>query len=142
MRGVVGESEYADRASVTLSIPVESAQQATQEDSMRTLLERTTPSDEPETASPAEVLPSAIAASAAGTWTVQIGAYGVKENARQAAAHAEVMLASVQNAKVRVQDNGTVFKVLTGSFESKDEAATFARTVTQALGTTAFAVTQ
>ncbi len=142
MRGVVGESEYADRASVTLSIPVESAQQATQEDSMRTLLERTTPSDEPEAASPAEVLPSAIAASAAGTWTVQIGAYGVKENARQAAAHAEVMLASVQNAKVRVQDNGTVFKVLTGSFESKDEAATFARTVTQALGTTAFAVTQ
>ena len=134
MRGVVGESEYADRASVTLSIPVESAQQATQEDSMRTLLERTTPSDEPE--------PSAIAASAAGTWTVQIGAYGVKENARQAAAHAEVMLASVQNAKVRMRDNGTVFKVLTGSFESKDEAAAFARTVTQALGTTAFAVTQ
>ena len=52
------------------------------------------------------------------------------------------MLASVQNAKVRMQDNGTVFKVLTGSFESKDEAAAFARTVTQALGTTAFAVTQ
>ena len=73
---------------------------------------------------------------------MQIGAYGVQENAKQAAAHAEMMLASVQNAQVRVVDTGRVWKVLSGNFASKDEASQFARTVTQALGSPAFAVAQ
>ena len=91
---------------------------------------------------PAEVLPSAIPAASTGSWSVQIGAYGVQENAKQAAAHAEMMLASVQNAQVRVVDTGKVWKVLSGNFSSKDEASQFARTVTQALGSPAFAVAQ
>ena len=61
---------------------------------------------------------------------------------KQAAAHAEMMLASVQNAQVRVVDTGKVWKVLSGNFASKDEASQFARTVTQALGSPAFAVAQ
>ena len=53
-----------------------------------------------------------------------------------------MMLASVQNAQVRVVDTGKVWKVLSGNFASKDEASQFARTVTQALGSPAFAVAQ
>lgn len=111
-------SKYDDQVYVTLSIPVENAE------------------------TPAEVLPSSIPAASTGSWSVQIGAYGVQENAKQAAAHAEMMLASVQNAQVRVVDTGKVWKVLSGNFASKDEASQFARTVTQALGSPAFAVAQ
>ena len=51
-----------------------------------------------------------------------------------------MMLASVQNASVQIVDNGKVWKVLSGSFASKDEASRYARTVSEALGTPAFAV--
>lgn len=138
-------SKYDDQVYVTLSIPVENAetppeeQTPVQNDAMGALIaqQETAPAQ-----APAEVLPSSIPASSTGSWSVQIGAYGVQENAKQAAAHAEMMLASVQNAQVRVVDTGRVWKVLSGNFASKDEASQFARTVTQALGSPAFAVAQ
>lgn len=138
-------SKYDDQVYVTLSIPVENAetppeeQTPVQNDAMGALIaqQETAPAQ-----APAEVLPSAIPAASPGSWSVQIGAYGVQENAKQAAAHAEMMLASVQNAQVRVVDTGKVWKVLSGNFASKDEASQFARTVTQALGSPAFAVAQ
>lgn len=138
-------SKYDDQVYVTLSIPVENAetppeeQTPVQNDAMGALIaqQETAPAQ-----APAEVLPSAIPATSTGSWSVQIGAYGVQENAKQAAAHAEMMLASVQNAQVRVVDTGKVWKVLSGNFASKDEASQFARTVTQALGSPAFAVAQ
>lgn len=138
-------SKYDDQVYVTLSIPVENAetppeeQTPVQNDAMGALIaqQETAPAQ-----APAEVLPSAIPAASIGSWSVQIGAYGVQENAKQAAAHAEMMLASVQNAQVRVVDTGKVWKVLSGNFASKDEASQFARTVTQALGSPAFAVAQ
>lgn len=138
-------SKYDDQVYVTLSIPVENAetppeeQTPVQNDAMGALIaqQETAPAQ-----APAEVLPSAIPVASTGSWSVQIGAYGVQENAKQAAAHAEMMLASVQNAQVRVVDTGKVWKVLSGNFASKDEASQFARTVTQALGSPAFAVAQ
>lgn len=138
-------SKYDDQVYVTLSIPVENAetppeeQTPVQNDAMGALIaqQETAPAQ-----APAEVLPSAIPSASTGSWSVQIGAYGVQENAKQAAAHAEMMLASVQNAQVRVVDTGKVWKVLSGNFASKDEASQFARTVTQALGSPAFAVAQ
>lgn len=138
-------SKYDDQVYVTLSIPVENAetppeeQTPVQNDAMGALIaqQETAPAQ-----APAEVLPSSIPATSTGSWSVQIGAYGVQENAKQAAAHAEMMLASVQNAQVRVVDTGKVWKVLSGNFASKDEASQFARTVTQALGSPAFAVAQ
>lgn len=138
-------SKYDDQVYVTLSIPVENAetppeeQTPVQNDAMGALIaqQETAPAQ-----APAEVLPSAIPATSTGSWSVQIGAYGVQENAKQAAAHAEMMLASVQNAQVRVVDTGKVWKVLSGNFASKDEASQFAHTVTQALGSPAFAVAQ
>ena len=138
-------SKYDDQVYVTLSIPVENAetppeeQTPVQNDAMGALIaqQETAPAQ-----APAEVLPPAIPAASTGSWSVQIGAYGVQENAKQAAAHAEMMLASVQNAQVRVVDTGKVWKVLSGNFASKDEASQFARTVTQALGSPAFAVAQ
>ena len=138
-------SKYDDQVYVTLSIPVENAetppeeQTPVQNDAMGALIaqQETAPAQ-----APAEVLPPAIPAASTGSWSVQIGAYGVQENANQAAAHAEMMLASVQNAQVRVVDTGKVWKVLSGNFASKDEASQFARTVTQALGSPAFAVAQ
>ena len=138
-------SKYDDQVYVTLSIPVENAetppeeQTPVQNDAMGALIaqQETAPAQ-----APAGVLPSAIPAASTGSWSVQIGAYGVQENAKQAAAHAEMMLASVQNAQVRVVDTGKVWKVLSGNFASKDEASQFARTVTQALGSPAFAVAQ
>lgn len=138
-------SKYDDQVYVTLSIPVENAetppeeQTPVQNDAMGALIaqQETAPAQ-----APTEVLPSSIPAASTGSWSVQIGAYGVQENAKQAAAHAEMMLASVQNAQVRVVDTGKVWKVLSGNFASKDEASQFARTVTQALGSPAFAVAQ
>lgn len=137
-------SKYDEQVYVTLSIPVENAEtppaeQASTQDTMGALItqQETAPAQ-----APAEVLPAAIPAASSGSWSVQIGAYGVQENAKQAAAHAEMMLASVQNAQVRVVDTGKVWKVLSGHFTSKDEASQFARTVTQALGSPAFAVAQ
>lgn len=138
-------SKYDDQVYVTLSIPVENAetppeeQTPVQNDAMGALIaqQETAPAQ-----APAKVLPSAIPAASTGSWSVQIGAYGVQENAKQAAAHAEMMLASVQNAQVRVVDTGKVWKVLSGNFASKDEASQFARTVTQALGSPTFAVAQ
>lgn len=137
-------SKYDEQVYVTLSIPVENAEtppaeQASTQDTMGALItqQETAPAQ-----APAEVLPAAIPAASSGSWSVQIGAYGVQENAKQAAAHAEMMLASVQNAQVRVVDTGKVWKVLSGNFASKDEASQFARTVTQALGSPAFAVAQ
>lgn len=137
-------SKYDEQVYVTLSIPVENAEtppaeQAPTQDTMGALItqQETAPAQ-----APAEVLPAAIPAASSGSWSVQIGAYGVQENAKQAAAHAEMMLASVQNAQVRVVDTGKVWKVLSGHFTSKDEASQFARTVTQALGSPAFAVAQ
>lgn len=138
-------SKYDDQVYVTLSIPVENAetppeeQTPVQNDAMGALIaqQETAPAQ-----APAEVLSSSIPAASTGSWSVQIGAYGVQENAKQAAAHAEMMLASVQNAQVRVVDTGKVWKVLSGNFASKDEASQFARTVTQALGSPAFAVAQ
>lgn len=132
-------SKYDDQVYVTLSIPVENAETPVQNDAMGALIaqQETAPAQ-----APAEVLPSAIPAASTGSWSVQIGAYGVQENAKQAAAHAEMMLASVQNAQVRVVDTGKVWKVLSGNFASKDEASQFARTVMQALGSPAFAVAQ
>lgn len=138
-------SKYDDQVYVTLSIPVENAetppeeQTPVQNDAMGALIaqQETAPAQ-----APAEVLPSSIPVASTGSWSVQIGAYGVQENAKQAAAHAEMMLASVQNAQVRVVDTGKVWKVLSGNFASKDEASQFARTVTQALGSPAFAVAQ
>lgn len=138
-------SKYDEQVYVTLSIPVENAEMSSeqqspaQNDAMGALIaqQETAPAQ-----APAEVLPAAIPAASSGSWSVQIGAYGVQENAKQAAAHAEMMLASVQNAQVRVVDTGKVWKVLSGNFSSKDEASQFARTVTQALGSPAFAVAQ
>lgn len=137
-------SKYDEQVYVTLSIPVENAEtppaeQAPTQDTMGALItqQETAPAQ-----ALAEVLPAAIPAASSGSWSVQIGAYGVQENAKQAAAHAEMMLASVQNAQVRVVDTGKVWKVLSGHFTSKDEASQFARTVTQALGSPAFAVAQ
>jgi len=137
-------SKYDEQVYVTLSIPVENAEtppaeQAPTQDTMGALItqQETAPAQ-----APAEVLPAAIPAASSGSWSVQIGAYGVQENAKQAAAHAEMMLASVQNAQVRVVDTGKVWKVFSGNFSSKDEASQFARTVTQALGSPAFAVAQ
>lgn len=137
-------SKYDEQVYVTLSIPVENAEtppaeQASTQDTMGALItqQETAPAQ-----APAEVLPAAIPAASSCSWSVQIGAYGVQENAKQAAAHAEMMLASVQNAQVRVVDTGKVWKVLSGHFTSKDEASQFARTVTQALGSPAFAVAQ
>lgn len=137
-------SKYDEQVYVTLSIPVENAEtppaeQAPTQDTMGALItqQETAPAQ-----APAEVLPVAIPAASSGSWSVQIGAYGVQENAKQAAAHAEMMLASVQNAQVRVVDTGKVWKVFSGNFSSKDEASQFARTVTQALGSPAFAVAQ
>ncbi len=157
MKTVVQDSELADQVSVTLSIPVESTEVEPQDinlppqetapanDTMGALITSTqaqAPTGAAEPQAPAEVLPSKIPAAAAGRWSVQIGAYGVQENARQAAAHAEMMLASVQNAQVRIVDTGKVWKVLSGQFSTKDEASQFARTVSEALGTPAFAVSQ
>lgn len=138
-------SKYDDQVYVTLSIPVENAetppeeQTPVQNDAMGALIAQ---QETVRAQAPAEVLPSSIPAASTGSWSVQIGAYGVQENAKQAAAHAEMMLASVQNAQVRVVDTGKVWKVLSGNFASKDEASQFARTVTQALGSPAFAVAQ
>ena len=47
-------------------------------------------------------------------WTVQIGAFGVRENATAAAAHAEMMLSQQQQTgagTVRVIDTGSMFRV-------------------------------
>lgn len=150
MRTVIQDSEFSIQESVTLSIPVESTQDLPSletnrphvEDGMQELIAKTDTAEAVPPQAPAEVLPRAIPTDQFGSWAVQIGAYGVQENAKQAAAHAEMMLASVQNAQVRVVDTGKVWKVLSGSFASKDEASRFANTVTQALGMSAFVVAQ
>lgn len=150
----ITETDVSRPASVTLSIPVESTEVQPQditvsaqdlpdtEDSMKELIIRTQQAADEKPQAPAEVLPAQIPKNKTGIWAVQIGAFSIQENARQAAAHAEMMLSSVQNANVRVVDTGKVWKVLSGSFTSKDEASQFARTVTEALGIPAFAVAQ
>lgn len=133
MRTTLEDQQYANQVSVTLSIPVENAENAASSDAMGAIA----------AAQPAPT-PSAVQTPPASTelWAVQIGAYGVQENARQAAAHAEMMLSTVANATVRVVDTGKVWKVLSGSFATKDEASQFARTVSDRLGSPAFAVAQ
>lgn len=125
----------AVRNDVTLRIPEESVEKNAS-DSMKTLLAQE------KTQSVAELAASSAPASKLGAWSVQIGAFGMQENARQAAAHAEMMLNALDNASIRVVESNNVWKVLSGNFSSKDEAAAFARTITQTLGTSAFAVAQ
>lgn len=123
------------RNDVALQIPVESVEKKASE-SMKTLL------TQEKTQSIAELAASSASTSKLGAWSVQIGAFGMQENARQAAAHAEMMLNALDNANIRVVESNNVWKVLSGNFSSKDEAAAFARTITQTLGTSAFAVAQ
>ena len=83
-------------------------------------------------------------AAAPGGWTVQLGAFGVKDNAAAAAAHAEMMFSQQQRAfgSVRVVDTGSVFRVVVGSVASQPEAIALARSVSSALGSSAFAIAE
>ena len=85
-----------------------------------------------------------VASAAPGGWTVQLGAFGVKDNAAAAAAHAEMMFSQQQRAfgSVRVVDTGSVFRVVVGSVASQPEAIALARSVSSALGSSAFAIAE
>ncbi|MDR3899253.1 MAG: SPOR domain-containing protein [Duodenibacillus sp.] len=78
-------------------------------------------------------------------WTVQIGAFGVRENATAAAAHAEMMLSQQQQTgagTVRVIDTGSMFRVVVGSVPSQQEAIALAKNVSSALGSSAYAIAE
>ena len=77
-------------------------------------------------------------------WTVQIGAFGVRENATAAAAHAEMMLSQQQTGAgtVRVIDTGSMFRVVVGSVPTQQEAIALAKNVSSALGSSAYAIAE
>ena len=77
-------------------------------------------------------------------WTVQLGAFGVADNAKAAAAHAEMMFSQQQVAfgSVRVIDTGTVYRVVVGNAPSRQEAIALARRVSTALGASAYAIAE
>ncbi len=83
-------------------------------------------------------------AAAATGWTVQLGAFGVADNAKAAAAHAEMMFSQQQAAfgSVRVIDTGTVYRVVVGNAPSQQEAIALARSVSSALGAKAYAIAE
>lgn len=84
------------------------------------------------------------AAVAPGGWTVQLGAFGVRENATAAAAHAEMMLSQQQSSfgTVRIVDTGSMFRVVVGSAPTQQEAITLARSISSALGSGAYAIAE
>lgn len=77
--------------------------------------------------------------SAAPTWGAQIGAFADKINAQTFAAHTEMMLAT-ENIKepVRIASSGNRWCILVGS-TSQAKAREIARTISDRLGTSAFA---
>lgn len=77
-------------------------------------------------------------------WTVQIGAFGVRENATAAAAHAEMMLSQQQTGAgtVRVIDTGSMFRVVVGSVPTQQEAIALAKNVSSALGSSAYTIAE
>ncbi len=93
-------------------------------------------------------VPSAAAAAAAAAplsgWTVQLGAFGVYDNAKAAAAHAEMMLSQQQASPgaVRIVDTGSVFRVVVGNVPTQQEAIGLARSVSNALGASAYAIAE
>ena len=73
-----------------------------------------------------------------------MGAFGVADNAKAAAAHAEMMFSQQQAAfgSVRVIDTGTVYRVVVGNAPSQQEAIALARSVSSALGAKAYAIAE
>ena len=74
-------------------------------------------------------------------WSVQVGAFGVEENARQAAAHAEMMVSERSySTPVRVVKDGSVYRVLVGKSATHQGAIKLAQQLSDDLGLKAFAV--
>lgn len=73
-------------------------------------------------------------AAASGSWSVQLGAYSIEDNARSAAAHAEMMLAQENLSPVTVVKTKTVYKVYACQLASRAEAVQVAQRVSKKLG--------
>ena len=71
---------------------------------------------------------------ARGVWSVQLGAYSMEENARAAAAHAEMILSQESIAPVAIVKSGTIYKVYAAQVSTRDEAVAIARRISEKLG--------
>lgn len=69
-----------------------------------------------------------------GSWCIQLGAYSMVENARAAAAHAEMMLSQENISPVTVVQSGNVYRVYAAQVATRDEAVSIARRISEKLG--------
>lgn len=74
-------------------------------------------------------------------WSVQIGAFSNETNAREAAAHAEMMLSEHDiTARVRVVSDAKLHRVLIGSVPTRATAQTLCESIAPLLGIRAFII--
>ncbi len=84
--------------------------------------------------------PSAITP-AAPTWRVQIGAFSNETNAREVAAHAEMMLSEQEvSERVEVLLDEKLYRVLIGSEENRADAQLLSKKISNLLGTSSFVI--
>ena len=75
------------------------------------------------------------------TWSVQIGAFSNETNAREAAAHAEMMLSEHDiSARVRVVSDEKLHRVLIGFVADRSAAQTLCESIASLLGIRAFVI--
>ncbi len=78
---------------------------------------------------------------AAPTWRVQIGAFSNETNAREVAAHAEMMLSEQQvSQRVAVVLDGNLYRVLIGSEKDRTSAQLLSKKISDLLGTSSFVI--
>ncbi len=81
------------------------------------------------------------AAASSPTWRVQIGAFSNETNAREVAAHAEMMLSEQEvSQRVDVLLDGKLYRVLIGSEETREAAQLLSKKISNLLGTSSFVI--
>ncbi len=84
---------------------------------------------------------SVSAVATAPTWRVQIGAFSNETNAREVAAHAEMMLSEQEvSQRVDVLLDGKLYRVLIGSEETREAAQLLSKKISNLLGTSSFVI--
>ncbi len=84
---------------------------------------------------------AASSASLTPTWRVQIGAFSNETNAREVAAHAEMMLSEQEvTQRVEVLLDGKLYRVLIGSEETRENAQLLSKKISNLLGTSSFVI--
>ncbi len=80
-------------------------------------------------------------AASSPTWRVQIGAFSNETNAREVAAHAEMMLSEQEvSQRVDVLLDGKLYRVLIGSEETREAAQLLSKKISNLLGTSSFVI--